>query len=471
MVDKDYETIVTFPAIVCRGGRITIPLDYVNKLGIEESDRLRLTIRTQQRDEEPLIARVTGSSRFTISRPYRDSLGIKEGDKLDITMQVEKPRNPIKEVSEYTDSFTTIIEGVELILPPRFDEWEGRSVKVMLLLLDHDEVSSEPEVEIKVEETPEAKTESEPEPILEPETAENIVSKDEADIDQQVKELHAKGLNDKEKAEELGVSVLAVFSARRRLERKGELVIPEPEPEHKEEDPIQKVESDFDEQVTALHAQGLRDKEIAKRLGIHKNRVGKIRKELRLEPHSPKRRFTDQELIDLHALGLNDREIGERLGATRDGIRYHRKKLGLEVNKPKPASTEEAPIQEPAPDPEPEPEPTPEKESDEGLCPKGLSPTTDIEKCKWEDCEFYKRGLGDTLPKCNWVPEEVDPIPQEPEESVEPESDVVLRFCQSAKHGAKRVPHEKKILIEDYIAYVCTICGNRTPDIKLSEES
>ncbi len=78
-----------------------------------------------------------------------------------------------------------------------------------------------------------------------------------------------------------------------------------------------------------LYNQGLKDREIGEKLGVHFSTVWKGRRRLGLKANGNIRRFTDQQLIDLHEQGLNDREIGEKLGSSRIIVNRHRRRLGL----------------------------------------------------------------------------------------------------------------------------------------------
>ncbi len=146
MVNKDYRTRVVFDTNICDGGRITIPMQDLNLLGIEENDRLRINIKTAYGNEDSFLVKVGSAGRFTVPIAYRESMNIVLGDPLNVIVQLDdRPFVPIKGATppEYTDYFPSVIEGGEIILPPRFDEWEGHAVKVMLRVLDQKEAKTE----------------------------------------------------------------------------------------------------------------------------------------------------------------------------------------------------------------------------------------------------------------------------------------------------------------------------------------
>ena len=89
-----------------------------------------------------------------------------------------------------------------------------------------------------------------------------------------------------------------------------------------------------DQQLIDLHAEGLNDREIAEKFGINRSTVGSRRRGLGIKAHNRRLSFTDQQLIDLHAEGLNDREKAERLGVTRSTVRVRRRDLGIEPIRP-----------------------------------------------------------------------------------------------------------------------------------------
>ncbi|GAH47120.1 unnamed protein product, partial [marine sediment metagenome] len=131
--------------------------------------------------------------------------------------------------------------------------------------------------------------------------------------DQQLIDLHEKGLNDREKAEKLGVTPSSVSYRRRKLGLKGH-------------DPKLLF---TDQQLIDLHEKGLNDQEKAEELCVSKPAVNYRRRRLGLEAHGHKLLFTDQQLIDLHERGLNGREIAEKLGVTPSAVNYRRRKLSL----------------------------------------------------------------------------------------------------------------------------------------------
>ncbi|GAG77792.1 unnamed protein product [marine sediment metagenome] len=86
-----------------------------------------------------------------------------------------------------------------------------------------------------------------------------------------------------------------------------------------------------DQQLIELYDQGLIDREIAEKLGVHFSTVNKHRTRLGLKAKGSNRAFTDQQLIDLYEQGFSDREIAEKLGVSGALVGRHRKRLGLEA--------------------------------------------------------------------------------------------------------------------------------------------
>ncbi len=85
-----------------------------------------------------------------------------------------------------------------------------------------------------------------------------------------------------------------------------------------------------DKQLIDLHAEGLNDREKAERLGVSRSRVRVRRRRLGIESiRSDRSRINHQRLHEFYEGGLNDVEIAERLGV-KDGVVFnYRKKLGL----------------------------------------------------------------------------------------------------------------------------------------------
>ncbi|GAG84505.1 unnamed protein product, partial [marine sediment metagenome] len=145
--------------------------------------------------------------------------------------------------------------------------------------------------------------------------------------DQQVIDLHAKGLNDTEIAERLGVGYSAVNSRRRKLGLKI----------------IKKVRAHkrlfTDQQLINLHKRGLNDREIAKRLGVAQMTVNIYRNRLGLKTQKRKSRrrlFNDQQLIALYNKGMTDKKIAGELGAGQTTVRKYRRRLGLKAHEQRP---------------------------------------------------------------------------------------------------------------------------------------
>ncbi len=178
--------------------------------------------------------------------------------------------------------------------------------------------------------------------------------------DQQLIALHKEGLNDREKAERLGVSHFRVKYRRRKLgiesirSRRSyinhqrflklyERGLNDPEIAdalgvtiamaynyRKRHDLASNWKLSFtDQQFLELYEEGLNDPRIAEKLDVTKDAVKQRRQKLGLKAHGYVRLFTDEELIALHIQGLNDREKAERLGASIEVVYYHRRRLGL----------------------------------------------------------------------------------------------------------------------------------------------
>jgi orotate phosphoribosyltransferase-like protein len=86
-----------------------------------------------------------------------------------------------------------------------------------------------------------------------------------------------------------------------------------------------------DQQLKELHERGFNDRKIADMLRESHRRVADRRRILGLKVHDRRytRLFTDQHLIELHEQGFNDREISEKLGVHLSTVNYRRKRLGL----------------------------------------------------------------------------------------------------------------------------------------------
>ena len=93
------------------------------------------------------------------------------------------------------------------------------------------------------------------------------------------------------------------------------------------------------ERLKQLHAEGLNDCEIARKLGVPRGRIYYRRKVMLKLPNNSqkgcprKSRFIpSSELIKLYKQGLTNREIGDRLGVTRSAIWHRLKQLNLSSN-------------------------------------------------------------------------------------------------------------------------------------------
>ncbi len=128
-------------------------------------------------------------------------------------------------------------------------------------------------------------------------------------------DLHA-GLSGREIGEKLGASQSLVNDRRRRLG-------------------IEKDSPRISRQrFLELYEEGLDDAGIAAKLGFATKSISSYRRrKFGFKAHGYDRLFTDQQLIDLHAEGLIDREIGEKLGASEAVVGHHRRRLGLRATK------------------------------------------------------------------------------------------------------------------------------------------
>lgn len=178
--------------------------------------------------------------------------------------------------------------------------------------------------------------------------------------DQQLIDLHEEGLNDREKAERLGVSHFMVKYRRQKLgiesirSRRSRInhgcflelyerglydpgiadalgVAPGVVSNHRKKHGLaSNYKPPFtDQQLITLYKKGLHDAEIADELDVPKYVVRYHRRRLNLKAHGHKRLFSDQQLIALHERGFNDREKAERLNASEEVVFYHRNRLGL----------------------------------------------------------------------------------------------------------------------------------------------
>lgn len=88
----------------------------------------------------------------------------------------------------------------------------------------------------------------------------------------------------------------------------------------------------LDEELLELHQKGLTDKEIAEKLRVTQAAVNYRRQKLGLKNNYAPNTFSNDELLALHNQGLNDREISETLRVTQAAINYRRGRLGLQSN-------------------------------------------------------------------------------------------------------------------------------------------
>ena len=87
-----------------------------------------------------------------------------------------------------------------------------------------------------------------------------------------------------------------------------------------------------DEELLELHQKGLTDRRIAERLRVTQAAVNYRREKLGLKNNYKRDTFSNDELLRLYTEGLNDQEISKALGVTQAAINYRRGKLGLKSN-------------------------------------------------------------------------------------------------------------------------------------------
>ena len=85
--------------------------------------------------------------------------------------------------------------------------------------------------------------------------------------------------------------------------------------------------------VARLHALGLRDADIARAVGISRQRVFMVRQELGLPSNRPEAAITHTEVIKLHEDGLSDAAMAKKLGISRKAIRRLREACRLPANR------------------------------------------------------------------------------------------------------------------------------------------
>ncbi len=88
-----------------------------------------------------------------------------------------------------------------------------------------------------------------------------------------------------------------------------------------------------DEEIMELHKKGLTDREIAEILGVSQSSVNYRRQRLGLENnYHKKKKFDEEKFLELYNMGYTDREIAEKMNVTAPAINYRRTKLGLKSN-------------------------------------------------------------------------------------------------------------------------------------------
>ncbi|WP_137843839.1 hypothetical protein [Microbacterium sp. 2FI] len=151
----------------------------------------------------------------------------------------------------------------------------------------------------------------------------------------EVARLHATRMVDRQIAHELGISQPYVASLRRNLG-----LLPNALPRKERTPRAPRIRVDRHDDVARLHAEGLSDKEIAAEVGLAPAYAGQLRRELGL-PANRKRRPRKERpprqprrdhrpgVAAAHAEGLNDVAIAERLGISKNHVGTLRRELGL----------------------------------------------------------------------------------------------------------------------------------------------
>lgn len=99
-----------------------------------------------------------------------------------------------------------------------------------------------------------------------------------------------------------------------------------------EERPLLCMPKFSDEELLDLHRKGLTDREISEVLGVTQAAVNYRREKMRLQNNYERDTFSDSELLSLYHQGLNDREISEALHVTQAAVNYRRGRLALKSN-------------------------------------------------------------------------------------------------------------------------------------------
>lgn len=149
-----------------------------------------------------------------------------------------------------------------------------------------------------------------------------------------VKALYGQGLNDREIASNLGCSSAAVCKIRHMLRLKSN---------EKRGGGRSKAQHEramkLQENIKRLLGDGLTDREIAEKLNYSKGHIRKTRIFLNLpsnikfeKQHLKNRKFTNEQLKDDVRNGLTDREIADKYNCSQVAVYLRRKKLGLKIN-------------------------------------------------------------------------------------------------------------------------------------------
>jgi DNA-binding NarL/FixJ family response regulator len=95
---------------------------------------------------------------------------------------------------------------------------------------------------------------------------------------------------------------------------------------------VMKAKSFSDDELLNLHRKGLTDAEIAEKLSVTQAAVNYRRVRLGLKNNYKRNTFTDDELLKYYHMGFSDKEISLRLGVTAAAVNYRRGRLGLASN-------------------------------------------------------------------------------------------------------------------------------------------
>lgn len=89
-----------------------------------------------------------------------------------------------------------------------------------------------------------------------------------------------------------------------------------------------------DQEIIELHERGMTDREMADLLGVSQSSINYRRKRLGLENncHKKRKKFDKEQFLELYHLGHTDKEIAEKMDLTAPAINYRRTSFGLKSN-------------------------------------------------------------------------------------------------------------------------------------------